>query len=132
MTSRGCAWCPAAATGQTSNDVWACPEHLRVSEELDRRARESAHRLAEARAYCDQEDTRDANRVTAYEDALRGIAAAAVIARRTPYDRGALQTMLADVEHHLSSLIAHGFVPPQGRPVTSSAPLDPSDPRALQ
>ena len=111
VTARGCAWCPEVATGQTSNDVWACTEHLRVSEELDRRARESAHRLAEARAYCDQEDARDANRVTAYEDALRGIAAAAVIARRTPYDRGALQTMLTDVEHHLSSLIALGFVP---------------------
>lgn len=72
-------------------------------------------------------------RVTAYEDALRGIAAAAVIARRTPYNRQALQTMLADVEHHLSSLIVLGYVPPNtNRPVTSSAPIDPHDPRALR
>lgn len=72
-------------------------------------------------------------RLTAYEDALRGIAAAAIAARRTPYRLDALQTMLADVEHHLSSLIVLGFVPPNSnRPVTTSAPLDPRDPRALQ
>lgn len=41
--------------------------------------------------------------------------------------------MLADVEHHLSTLIVLGFVPGDtGRPVTTSAPLDPRDPRALQ
>lgn len=72
-----------------------------------------------------------ADRVAAYEDALRGIAAAAIAARRTPYRLTALQTMLCDVEHHLSSLIVLGAVPPNtGRPVTSSAPLDPRDPRA--
>ena len=67
-------------------------------------------------------------RVAAYEDALRGIAAAAVACRArvrgftVPPD--AAQTLLADVEHHLSSLIALDAVPPpSGRPVTSSAPL---------
>lgn len=75
----------------------------------------------------------DPARVRAYEDSLRGIAAAAVIARRTPYSMQALQTMLADVEHHLSTLIVLGYVPGDtGRPVTASAPLDPRDPRALR
>lgn len=74
----------------------------------------------------------DPGRVTAYEDALRGIAAAAVVARRTPRDLQSLQTMLCDVEHHLSTLIVLGHVSPaSNRPVTSSAPLDPRDPRAL-
>ena len=50
-------------------------------------------------------------RVAAYEDALRGIAGAVVVARRTPYDQVALQTLLADVEHHLTSLIVRGAVP---------------------
>lgn len=77
----------------------------------------------------------DPQRVQAYEDALRGIAAAAVAARarvrgiRLPEDAGA--TLLADVEHHLSSLIVLGYVPNgAGRPVTTSAPL-PGDRRAL-
>lgn len=75
----------------------------------------------------------DPARVTAYEDALRGIAAATIAARRTPHRLDALQTMLCDVEHHLSSLIALGYVPPNtDRTVTSSAPLNPRDPRALQ
>jgi hypothetical protein len=75
----------------------------------------------------------DPARVTAYEDSLRGIAAAAVIARRTPYNMQALQTMLADVEHHLNSLIVLGYVPGDtGRPVTTSLPLNPRDPRALE
>lgn len=75
----------------------------------------------------------DPARVEAYEDALRGIAAAAIAARRTPHRLDALQTMLVDVEHHLSSLIVLGAVPPNtDRPVTSSAPLNPRDPRALQ
>lgn len=74
-------------------------------------------------------------RTQAYEDALRGIAYAAGMARRRvrgfrlPED--AAQTLLADVEHHLSSLIVLGFVPGDtGRPVTSSAPL--GDRRALE
>lgn len=55
------------------------------------------------------------DRVQAYEDALRGIALAAVTCRarvsgfHIPAD--AAQTFLADVEHHLSSLIVHGTVP---------------------
>jgi hypothetical protein len=66
----------------------------------------------------------DPGRVTAYEDALRGIALAAGAARRTPYSLSALQTMLADVEHHLSTLIVTGYVPANtGRPVTTSADL---------
>lgn len=64
-------------------------------------------------------------RQVAYEDALRGIALATVTARRTPHNLAALQTMLTDVEHHLSSLIALGYVPrDSGRPVTSSAHPD--------
>lgn len=135
-TTRGCSWCPAAAIGQTSSGAWACLEHWQAAEDRDAAVRRSARALALAQAECDAGDAHEAQqhqaRMTAYEDALRGIAAAAVIARRTPHDLGALQTMLADTEHHLSSLIALGFIPPQGRPVTSSAPLDPHDPRALR
>ena len=62
------------------------------------------------------------DRVTAYEDALRNIAAGAIAARRQPHSITALQTFLADVEHHLNTLIVLGVVPPNsGRPITSSA-----------
>lgn len=78
----------------------------------------------------------EAERLAAYEDALRGIAAAAVACRARvrgfviPLD--AAGTLLADVEHHLSSRVALGAVPsPGGRPVTSSAPL-PGSPRAVE
>lgn len=128
---RGCCWCPAYATGQTSAGFWACPTHLETSRRLDDAVAHSGRRAAAAQAEVVDQQADDAARVTAYEDALRGIAAATVAARRTPHRLDALQTMLVDVEHHLSSLIALGYVPPQGRPVTSSAPLDPRDPRAL-
>jgi hypothetical protein len=56
---------------------------------------------------------RSAEQVQAYEDALRNIAAAVVAAGRQRYDLVTLQSMLADIEHQLSSLIVLGFVPPE-------------------
>lgn len=54
-------------------------------------------------------------------DALRGIAAAAVLARRRSNDLLALQSFLCDVEHHLTSLIVLGAIPEAtGRPPTVS------------
>ena len=57
----------------------------------------------------------------AQADALRGIAAAAILARRRSGNLIALQSFLADVEHHLNSLIVLGAVPVDtGRPATVS------------
>lgn len=131
MTGRGCAWCDLQATGRARNGWPACEQHGREYDALDDAVRESGRVVAELQAEADREDRSDQRRLSAYADALRGVAAAAVIARRTPYNMHALQTMLNDVEHHLSTLIVLGFVPGDtGRPVTSSAPLDPRDPRA--
>lgn len=55
------------------------------------------------------------DRTERYEDALRNIAAATVRARRTPHSLQALQQMLCDVEHHLTSLIVLDAVPPPRR-----------------
>lgn len=54
-------------------------------------------------------------------DALRGIAAAAVLARQRVGSLLALQSFLADVEHHLSTLIVLDAIPTDtGRPITVS------------
>lgn len=54
-------------------------------------------------------------RLEAYEDALRGIAAATVQARSSR-SRDAGATLLTEVERQLAALIALGFVPPDPDP----------------
>lgn len=74
----------------------------------------------------------DAERLQRYEDALRGIAAAAILARRRSGNLLALQSFLADVEHHLTSLIVLGAVPADtGRPTTVSGLGIGGDPAVL-
>lgn len=61
-------------------------------------------------------------RVEAYEDALRTIAAATITARRQTTRMGTLypgagEALLVDVEHALSSLVVLGAVPTPRRPI---------------
>jgi hypothetical protein len=61
------------------------------------------------------------SRSEAYEDAIRGIAAAVVDARRRADTMGRLNPeaashLLGEVEHQLGALVAAGYVPPPPDP----------------